>query len=234
MSDANSSVEYRPIEGFPKYRTGTDGSLWSQWNCGTHAVDGKWRKLDRKPNCDGYIPATLYEGATRRSTYVHVLVPEAFRGPCPKRHEARHLDGNPSNNHLDNLLWGTRKENCADTRRHGRATIGDNHPQAMLTEEAVVQMRRRVRSGEAITSVARDFCVSPQIVQQAVTGRSWKAVTEPCAPKRLARMFTDEQVREIRKRRAAGEQAASIAASFNCTRNLIYSAATGKSYRKCS
>lgn len=51
--------------------------------------------------------------------FVHRLVLEAFIGPCPSGMECRHLDGNPSNNRLENLLWGTPLENANDRRRHG-------------------------------------------------------------------------------------------------------------------
>ncbi len=54
-----------------------------------------------------------------RMRYVHQLVLEAFVGPCPSGLECRHLDGNPDNNQLENLRWGTRLENMADKKLHG-------------------------------------------------------------------------------------------------------------------
>lgn len=36
--------------------------------------------------------------------------------------ETRHLDGDPGNNKVDNLVWGTIEENRRDTVKHG------NHP----------------------------------------------------------------------------------------------------------
>lgn len=60
-------------------------------------------------------------GLAGRTTRVHVLVLEAFDRPRPKGAVCRHLDGNPINNHLSNLAWGTHKENTEDRKRHGRA-----------------------------------------------------------------------------------------------------------------
>ena len=51
---------------------------------------------------------------------VHRLVLEAFVGPMPEAMETRHLDGNPANNCLDNLRYGTRAENEADKRLHAK------------------------------------------------------------------------------------------------------------------
>ncbi len=56
---------------------------------------------------------------TKKQVYVHQLVLGAFVGPCPIGMECRHLDGNPSNNFLSNLRWGTHLENMEDMRRHG-------------------------------------------------------------------------------------------------------------------
>lgn len=43
----------------------------------------------------------------------------AFAGPCPEGLEVRHLDGDPANNRLTNLCYGTHSENVQDSLRHG-------------------------------------------------------------------------------------------------------------------
>lgn len=48
------------------------------------------------------------------------LVLEAFVGPRPRGTECCHWDGDPTNDALSNLRWGTSKENSADQMRHGR------------------------------------------------------------------------------------------------------------------
>lgn len=59
-----------------------------------------------------------------KKRYVHRLVLEAFIGSCPQGMECRHLDGNPSNNRLDNLVWGTHSENNRDIVTHGKHNYG--------------------------------------------------------------------------------------------------------------
>lgn len=62
----------------------------------------------------------LRSGHQRREVlYVHRLVLAAFVGPCPEGMEVRHLDGNPANNRLENLKYGTVSENRFDSVRHG-------------------------------------------------------------------------------------------------------------------
>ncbi|KDE14258.1 hypothetical protein N505_0105420 [Rhodococcus aetherivorans] len=55
-----------------------------------------------------------------RTRYVHHLVLEAFIGPRPEGDtHTRHLNGNPQDNRVENLQWGTRSENFLDTVEHG-------------------------------------------------------------------------------------------------------------------
>ena len=51
--------------------------------------------------------------------YVHALVMIAFVGPYPDGMNVCHNDGNPKNNHLSNLRYGTHTDNMRDTLKHG-------------------------------------------------------------------------------------------------------------------
>ncbi len=67
----------------------------------------------------GHLSVALGKG---NSVCVHVMVLEAFIGPCPSGHESLHRDDVPANNSLDNLRWGTRSDNMHDAIRNGRRT----------------------------------------------------------------------------------------------------------------
>lgn len=67
----------------------------------------------------GRIRVGLYVGGTRKQVYVHRLVAEAFIGPCPQGMECCHNDGNPKNNHVENLRWDTKSSNQRDKEKHG-------------------------------------------------------------------------------------------------------------------
>jgi hypothetical protein len=55
-----------------------------------------------------------------RTVFVHQAVAAAFLGARPDGLVVRHLDGNPSNNSLMNLRYGTSAENAYDRIAHGR------------------------------------------------------------------------------------------------------------------
>lgn len=73
-----------------------------------------------------YQRVHLCIGGLRHKAFVHVLVLEAFVGPCPPGMEARHVhDRDPLNCCLWNLAWGTKLENGSDRVRHGTTPLLD-------------------------------------------------------------------------------------------------------------
>jgi HNH endonuclease len=75
--------------------------------------------LSPATNRKGYKSVSLRRDGKARTQQVHALVLEAFVGPRPAGFVTRHLDGNPANNDLTNLRWGTHSENVRDSIAHG-------------------------------------------------------------------------------------------------------------------
>lgn len=114
-------VEWRPIEGYGgKYEVSDRGDIRS------HV--GKGRILRPRTHPFGYKQVGLSQDGVSSSRTVHSLVLEAFVGARPDGAVTRHLDGDPSNNKLSNLAWGTQSENNFDQVRHG------THPRSRQTE----------------------------------------------------------------------------------------------------
>lgn len=68
----------------------------------------------------GYRYVTLSRDGVKEKLRVHRLALAAFdREPLPGE-VCRHLDGDPANNRLDNLAWGSQADNMQDMVRHGR------------------------------------------------------------------------------------------------------------------
>jgi HNH endonuclease len=106
---------------------------------------------------------------------VHRLVLEAFVGPCPEGMECRHLDGNRTNNRLDNLAWGTRIENHEDMKRHGTRPTGSRHHKAKINESDIPEIIR-MRSAEiTLQSIAERFGITRQNVCLIVNGKAWRS-----------------------------------------------------------
>jgi hypothetical protein len=108
--------------------------------------------------------------------YVHRLVLRAYVGPCPDGQEVRHLDGNPANNSVANLAYGTRSENIADMHGHGTARVGEKHHNARLSAEIVRSLRAEHAAGVATHELARRYGVHWVTAYDAIVGRTWRSV----------------------------------------------------------
>jgi hypothetical protein len=173
MSEEQSTVEYRPVIGFPNHRVGSDGSVWSN-------VSGQWRKRVLYRAKDGYLRVSLRH---RNPAYVHSLICEAFHGPRPAGMQVRHFpDRNRSNNAADNLRWGTCKQNCEDREAHGMTRRGQGL-KAKLTAEAVVEIIAAYKSGQVTQgALARMYGVSQSVISRILSGKKWAHVSLSKAP----------------------------------------------------
>jgi hypothetical protein len=176
--DSTTCVEYRPITGSPGYRVGDDGSVWSCVRRGAARVKigTTWHRLGVTLNEFGYQWLRI-GGARKKIRKVHHLVLEAFVGPCPPGLVCRHLDGNPANNRLKNICWGTRKENMEDMIRHGRSARGIKNGQSKLTEAKVHKALALVASGLSQAEVGRRLGVHQCMICRIVNRKRWKWLT---------------------------------------------------------
>jgi len=87
--------------------------------------------------------------------------------------ECRHINGNPANNRLDNLLWGTPTENAADRDLHGTTARGERNAAATLTESQAREIKYRPRRWGMGKALASEFGVSESLVSDIRTGRTW-------------------------------------------------------------
>jgi hypothetical protein len=112
-----TAERWATIPGFDMYEVSDHGRVrsWQPSSKGGPAP----RILAQTSSEKGYVGVSLCADGKARSKRVHGLVLLAFVGPRPDGLVTRHLDGDPANNHLSNLAYGTYSENQRDKRRHG-------------------------------------------------------------------------------------------------------------------
>lgn len=180
MSDSDSTVPagFRVITGFPRYAINEFGTVLSICKTTKTATLAWSEARERTParNRDGYYQVMLRHAGHVRNILVHVLVLEVFIGPRPEGMQCRHIDGNPANNHVSNLAWGTGHENNSDQVRHGTRIQGATHPMSKLTEDDVLEIRRRRANGESLMSLAREFHLTKTTVCEIAKRRTWKHI----------------------------------------------------------
>jgi hypothetical protein len=134
------------------------------------------RVLTPERSRNGYLRVKLQVGGrgSRVNLFVHRAVCEAFHGPRPSSASVcRHLNDQQDDNRAENLAWGSVAENRADAVRNGRVARGRGVNTAKLTEDDVVNIRRRVAAGEPCASVMRDFDVAHSTLWHAAHGKTW-------------------------------------------------------------
>ena len=123
-------------------------------------------------HASGHLYLKLAVGGRKKSFQIHRLVAIAFIGDPPTpRHEVRHLDGNPLNNSLGNLAWGTRMDNMIDLVR-----TNDKMPRSTTTFEIANEIRRRFtgKRGEQ-KLLATEYGLGRDVVCRLLSGRTYTA-----------------------------------------------------------
>lgn len=110
---------------------------------------------------DGHVSVVLGRGYG--SMLVHTAVALAFLGPRPEGLDVCHNDGNPENNHPDNLRYDTRTDNILDVYRLGGRW-------RKLTLDDIREIKRLMDDGAVGAEVARQFGVSQSTVSKIKLG----------------------------------------------------------------
>lgn len=95
----------------------------------------------------------------------------AFRGVPKEGYFCRHLNGNPLDNRIDNLAWGTQKDNMADRKIHGKYAVGEKHPMAKLTKNQVEDIKKSALTG---TALAKKYGMGNSQISRIRRGLSWQ------------------------------------------------------------
>lgn len=227
--DVEKEVAYRELSflGFPGYRVGTDGSVWSRRVGGRRfGLAETWHQLKPIKTKLGYHQVGLSKNGKCKTFWVHQLVLFCFdRYPRPEGFQCRHLDGKPWNNGRLNLCWGTAKEDAEDRRRHGtlRGRVGPNPPcqgekhiNAIFTEAQIHEIRYLHSTGAYSNEyLAECYGSTPSSISAIAHFVTWKHVKSDGRVKevpdwrkkprhRSKLKLTEEKVKEIRRLAKSG------------------------------
>ena len=168
---------WKPVPGYDGYYdVSNTGEVRSWYVVGRHGSGqrmGVPRILKPSVNDGAYLRVILTEDRAARARRVHHLVLEAFVGPRPSGMITRHINGNPADNCIGNLAYGTFAENAADAKRHGTFQQGATHSSAKLTVDEVLDIRARCSEREAQKSIAGRYGVSQTTVSHIVLRKTW-------------------------------------------------------------
>ena len=111
---------------------------------------------------DGYLKVNLSSGVgtKAKSMKIHVLVLQAFIGVAPvNKPNGCHKNDIKTDNRLENLYWGTQKENVQDALINKTWPIGEDSCNAKLTNKEVYEIKDLVKNGYKDTEIGNFYGV---------------------------------------------------------------------------
>jgi hypothetical protein len=161
---------FKHIDDFDGYRVNERGVVQS-------VRAGRWRPLKLRLDEHGRPRVVLRRDGKGHEKKVHRLVIEAFGPPRPEGAICCHRDGDPANNHIDNLYWGTHAENTADMIRHGRGPRGERSHSAKIDAATVGLIRQRRTEGKTLVAIGAEFGLDVSHISRIVRGKKWRHLT---------------------------------------------------------
>ena len=141
----------------------------------------KGKLLIQTPNRKRYLEVRLFKNSKSISKVVHRLVAKAFIINVNNFKQVNHIDGNKSNNCVNNLEWITNSENQKHAYKLGLqpSRAGENNTNTKLTDKDVTLLKQLYNSGSTIIEVSNSMNINVSIIRQIIYGKSWKSNITP-------------------------------------------------------
>lgn len=178
MTDSLEWKSYKDFIGYRVNRYGRIQSLWIKKSLGYKKgfkteLGDEWKEMCPSKNDEGYYQIRFINGNKKRSIKLHILILELF-GPNKPNNKmyALHKNDDKNNNSLDNLYWGSRRDNEIDKITNGI----DRHTKLKIDD--INSIRKRYNDGESQYSIAETLNVNQSSISRIITKLRWAFVED--------------------------------------------------------
>lgn len=179
--------KWRPIDGFESSHEvsnlGRIRTIEREWVGVTprgHPARRKTaqRVCGQRVSRNGYMQVALCVGGKPHSKLVHRIVAHAFIPPAHNCEQVNHVNGDKTDNRVENLEWTTARGNQLHAIANGlaRGRRGMEHGMSKLTDSDVREIRRLLARGVVQRRIAEQFGVAPCKITMIKHGTAWKHV----------------------------------------------------------
>jgi len=173
--DQNRNI--KPINGFPEHFISDNGNIYST----TRESKGKRRFLltKIKPSIHrGYSRVTLKRNGSVKYYSVHRLVCSHFKGVGGLGAQVNHIDGNKSNNTVNNLEWCTPKENIKHAFDSGLMLrkMGENNNTSKITRAQCLEILNSPDDINAIKKLSNNFNITFGHIRKIKNRQAWARI----------------------------------------------------------
>ena len=106
--------------------------------------------------------------------YIHRLVGFHFIPNPENKPQVNHIDGNPSNNNVDNLEWVTNEENQHHAVLNNLHFQGEAHKDSKFTNESVKLLPKLIEIGFSVKDINSLTGVAVQNLRKIILGKTWR------------------------------------------------------------
>lgn len=179
----NYTSEYKKLEGFDfDYYVTKDGRVWT--DCRKNGIERFMKLVDQ----DGYKTVGLHINGKQKGFRVHRLVAMAFIPNPENKPYINHIDGNRSNNNVENLEWCTQKENVdhainvlgrwSQSEKQSKAAHDTGILNRKLSMEDAREIRKLYGLGYSSLKLARMYSISKSRILAIIHNKSYKEGTD--------------------------------------------------------
>lgn len=133
--------------------------------------------LKQHKTFNGYLKVILFSNRKSVTKTVHTLVAKGFVSNRQNKPFVCHKDDIKTNNHFENLFWGTHKDNMEDLVSKGKQLKGSEIGVSKLNEAKVLKIKNLLKSKTFNQKeIAAKFKIGELAISRIKNGKSWKHV----------------------------------------------------------